>query len=192
MTDDPGKPRRTRDTRFPKGKSGNPAGRPKKNKPMPEEGESPLSKLTSKVFEGTVFGVELRLNADELQQVKILEAAFRGQLKAIRQVLRWIEKRAQIRHQKQKNSASACVTGVFETPDPRNADDALRLLDIICERQEGDELIHEEPQVQMQAWAVEAALRRRRGANRIDSERLKWLLAYTRDGSSVKLPRGYE
>lgn len=192
MTDKRRKPPSARDTRFQKGVSGNPKGRPKKNKPMPEEEVTPLSKLASKDFGGTVFGVELQLHADELQQVKILEAAFRGQLKAIRQVLRWIEKRAQKRHQKQKNVAPACVTALFETPDPRDADGALRLLDIICERQEGDELVKEEPQYQMQAWAVEAALRRRRGAKRIDQEALDWILACTRDAKSVKSPRGYE
>ena len=192
MTDDSGKLRRTRDTRFPKGKSGNPAGRPKKNKPIPEDAEPPLSKFSSMRFHGSFFGTDQELSSKERQELEILRAGFKGNLKAVRQVLGWIQKRRKIQHQRLKKNALVPIETLVEAPDPRDADAALLLLDIICEREEDDGSPREVPQYQMRAWAVETALKRRRGAKRIDHETLDWILAYTRDGSSVKLPKGYE
>ena len=193
MTDNSGKLRRTRDTRFPKGKSGNPKGRPKKKHPISKEPDNPLARIHAERFTVTGQDSEHKLSTKEFQEHKILEAAFKGKLRAVRQVFRWIKKRRDIQHRKQTARRSPFLKTVLEQPDPRNADEALLLLDIIRVHEDSEDRAGaEEPQYFMMAWAVEAALRRRRGAKRIDQDTLGWILAYTRDAKSVKLPRGYK
>lgn len=192
MTDKRRQPPSARDTRFQKGKSGNPKGRPKKKHPISKEPDNPLSRLHAERFTVTGQDSEHKLSTKEFQEHKILEAALKGKLRAVRQVFRWIKKRRDIQHRKQTARRSPFLKAVLEQPDPRNADEALLLLDIICVNEDDEDRAGAEPQYFMMAWAVESALRRRRGAKRIDRETLSWILAYTRDAKSVKLPKGYK
>ena len=79
------------DTRFQKGRSGNPSGRPKKRRPH----VSAFDIIFDKTLTITQGGAERELTVDEALQLQTYQAALKGSKMAIRQVLKMIEKREQ-------------------------------------------------------------------------------------------------
>ena len=77
------------DTRFKKGQSGNPAGRPKKRRPN----VSAFDIIFDKVLTVNQGGKQRELTVDEALQLQTYQAALGGGKMAIRQVLKMIEKR---------------------------------------------------------------------------------------------------
>jgi hypothetical protein len=81
--------RRTGDTRFRKGQSGNPAGRPKKRRPNISAFEIIFEK-TLKVTKGEV---ERQLTVHEALELQTYQAALAGNRQAERKILKMIAKR---------------------------------------------------------------------------------------------------
>jgi Family of unknown function (DUF5681) len=77
------------DTRFQKGHSGNPAGRPKARRPH----VSAFDIIFDKTLTVTQNGIERELTVDEGLQLQTYQAALKGGRMAIRSVLKMIEKR---------------------------------------------------------------------------------------------------
>lgn len=77
------------DTRFRKGQSGNPAGRPKARRPN----NSAFDIIFDKTLTVTQNGVERDLTVDEALQIQTYQAALKGSKMAVRAVLKMIEKR---------------------------------------------------------------------------------------------------
>lgn len=77
------------DTRFQKGRSGNPAGRPKKRRPH----VSAFDIIFDKTLTVTQNGTERDLTVDEALQLQTYQAALKGSKMAARAVLKMIEKR---------------------------------------------------------------------------------------------------
>lgn len=77
------------DTRFRKGTSGNPAGRPNKRRPH----VSAFDIIFDKTLTVTQNGVERDLTVDEALQLQTYQAALKGSKMAVRAVLKMIEKR---------------------------------------------------------------------------------------------------
>lgn len=75
--------------RWPKGQSGNPAGRPKARRPH----VSAFDIIFDKSLTVTQNGIERDLTVDEALQLQTYQAALKGKRMAIRQVLKMIEKR---------------------------------------------------------------------------------------------------
>ena len=111
-------------TRFTKGTSGNPAGRPRLRRPH----VSAFDIIFDKVLSVTQNGVERELTIDEALQLQTYQAALKGGRMAARQVLKMIEKRevaiARI------TPAPVASTRMQIEHDSANANEALEILGI--------------------------------------------------------------
>ena len=76
-------------TRFVKGQSGNPGGRPKVRRPH----VSAFDIIFDKTLTVTLGGAERELSVDEALQLQTYQAALKGSRMAIRKVLKMIHKR---------------------------------------------------------------------------------------------------
>jgi Family of unknown function (DUF5681) len=168
---------------FRKGSSGNPKGRPK----------------ASHASRGSVFDVVLErtlsvphdggtreLTIEEALQQRSLQDALAGKRMAIREVVKWIiEREAWLVEHAPKPRKEITIRAA---PDPDNTDAALVLLGIAAPDQErawfSGRLFLLEP------WAVQAALRRRRGGQRLTDEERDEIERSTRDPDSLRWPRG--
>jgi hypothetical protein len=171
------------DTRFEKGRSGNPAGRPKARRPH----VSAFDIIFDKTLTVTQGGVERELTVDEALQLQTYQAALKGSRMAIRQVLKMIEKRevALAKHNPPKPHG---VTMEVEH-DADNADEAMRLLGIAeidkTETSGGYWSTH----LRLATWVTQAALSRP-GRRRYDEKEVKNIKLLTCSPERLKWPRG--
>jgi hypothetical protein len=108
---------------------------------------------------------------------------------AVREVLRWIKKReAWLAEHMPKASQDDFV--VRYTSDPDNADTALLLLGIAAHNPDCAEWGKDRAQLLLELWAVQAALRRRRGGHRLTDNQLEDIRRSTRDPDGLRWPRG--
>ena len=108
---------------------------------------------------------------------------------ASREVLKWI-----IKHDAwlAKNGPKASPPAITRhiSPDPDNADAALLLLEIAAPNPARAEFGCDRAQNLLEPWAVQAALRRRRGGQCLTDEERDWIRRCTRDPDSQSWPRG--
>ena len=116
---------------FKKNTSGNPKGRPRGSGKKDQDVDSPLAKIGAMSFQLSINGSEHSISSEHLLEHKILEAAMRGENKAIRTVFGWIAQRDAYRAGKQARAKFKPITIVQEASPPENADRALELLDMI-------------------------------------------------------------
>ena len=109
-------------TRFRKGQSRNPAGRPKARRPN----VSAFDIIFDKTLTVTQGGVERELTVDEALQLQTYQAALRGSKMAVRAVLKMIEKRETALAKAAPASPLSPIKWHWEA-DPRNADEARQL-----------------------------------------------------------------
>jgi hypothetical protein len=76
------------------------------------------------------------------------------------------------------------------SPDPDNADAALLLLGIAAPNPERADIGADPAQLLLEPWAVQAALRRRRGGNRLTDSERDAIRRCARDPDSLRWPRG--
>jgi len=175
----PGHP--PRGNRFVKGQSGNPKGRPKKAKPAP----SAFDVVLERTFTARSGGVEREVTAEEAIEFATLEAALAGKRAARRQVLRWIEERDRILAEKAKPQRVTIPTRIRQ--DPENANEALLLLAIAARASQ-----ETFQQMLLEPWAVQMALSRRRGGQRLTDGEIQDIRRCTRNPDSLRWPRGSE
>jgi hypothetical protein len=170
------------DTRFQKGRSGNPAGRPKKRRPH----VSAFDIIFDKTLTVTQGGVERELTVDEALQLQTYQAALKGSKMAIRQVLKMIEKR-EAALLKLSPPATAPVTMEREY-DSDNANEAMRILGIASVVRASDSGGYWDNHPRFATWATQAALSRtgRRQFDKKDIDNIKLL---TVDAERLKWPR---
>jgi hypothetical protein len=168
------------DTRFQTGKSGNPAGRPRKRRPH----VSAFDIIFDKTLTITQGGAERELTVDEALQLQTYQAALKGSKMAIRQVLKMIEKREQalVKH----NPPARAPATMEVEHDSDNADEAMRILGIASVVKTSDSGGYWDTHPRLATWATQAALSRpgRRALSdkdvddikrlTVDPERLKW------------------
>ena len=174
---------------FKKGQSGNAKGRPKK--PRPAVPETAISKIAATTFQVHKSGKVRDLTAEELLSRSIFNAALSGDKTAQRTVLNWILKRAAYQEKRRSKHREVGLKLRVEAVDPRNADVALKLLNIISVNEEVSDPDSGFVQYRLEPDAVQDALRRRHGGTKLSEDAVAWLMAYTRDGTTVKLPKGY-
>ena len=141
-------------TRFAKGKSGNPKGRPRKPPPAPI---SAFDIVIDRTLTITQNGQPREVTIDEALQHRTYQEALAGSRPARREILRMIAKR-------EKALAANFVppTGVevrHEREDPTNAEQALCILGIASPAPESE---FQRDGLLLEPWAVQAALSRRR------------------------------
>ena len=170
------------DTRFQKGQSGNPSGRPKKRRPH----VSAFDIIFDKTLTVSQGGVERELTVDEALQLQTYQAALKGSKMAIRQVLKMIEKReAALLKLSPPAHAPATVEREY---DSDNADEAMRILGITAVVKMSDNGGYWDTHPRFATWATQAALSRtgRRRFTQKDIEEIKRL---TVDPERLKWPR---
>jgi hypothetical protein len=141
-------------SRFEKGRSGNPQGRPTARRPH----VSAFDIIFDQVLTVTQGGIEREFSVDEALQLQTYQAALKGSKMAIRAVLKMIEKR--------EAALTKLHPPVHNGPriefeaNSANADDALRILGIARDGQVppgGGEVART---LKLENWAAQAAISR--------------------------------
>jgi hypothetical protein len=166
------------DTRFQKGHSGKPQGRP----PKPRRPNiSAFEIVLDKRLIATVGGKERELTVEEVLQQQTLKDALAGKRMAIRKVLKMIEKREVALAKKNPPPPRNIPFEVNNCAD--NANEGMRILDIAT-----PDPTHPN-RWKVNAWATQAALSRpgRKKFSKRDVESIKF---FTDDPDALRWPRG--
>jgi hypothetical protein len=153
---------------FRKGRSGNPGGRPTASR-------APQASAFDAVLERTLtvahHGGTREIPMEEALQQQTYRDALAGKGMAQREVVKWIIKR-EAWLAKHTPKASRRAISLRASPDPDNADAALLLLGIAAANPARADIGADRAQLLLEPWAAQAALRRRRGGQRLtDRER---------------------
>jgi Family of unknown function (DUF5681) len=167
---------------FAKGRSGNLRGRPKTSR---VSNGSAFEVLEDKTLAVADRGGTREITIEEALQRRTFQEALAGKSMAMREVVKWIIKReAWLAKQEPKPRQQILWVS---NPDPDNADAALVLLGVAAPHpvhaKSGRTALLLEP------WAVQAALRRRRGGQRLSEEEIEKVRRCTRDPDSLRWPR---
>lgn len=169
-------------TRFTKGTSGNPAGRPRKvADPIP----SAFDIIIDKTLTVTRGGVAREIGVEEALQHKTYQDAIAGSRLARREVLRMILKREKAKAAG-RAKRNAPIEQIIEH-DTTSANDAMRLLGIISDDNDDRYGSDEYERVLLEPWVVDAALGRR-GRRNLARRQLDDIRRCTRDGKALNLP----
>ena len=172
-------------TRFRKGQSGNPRGRPKK---QPSTIASAFDVVNEKTLTVTQDGQARELTVDEALQHTTLQAALAGDRAARRQVLKMILKREQ--HLAKNAPKTVRNIEQLRSPDPENADAALLILGIASRNPERQGPGFDGEQLLLEPWAIQAALNRRRGGKALTDEDVADIKRCARAPDTLRWPRG--
>jgi Family of unknown function (DUF5681) len=171
---------------FSKGSSGNSGGRPTRS-PAPKS--SAFDVLVEKTVTVADRSGTREITVEEALQRRTYQDALAGKRMDQREVLKWITRREAwlVKHgPKASRQAITC----YSSPDPDNADAAVLLLGIAAPNPARADIGADRAQLLLEPWAVQAALRRRRGGQRLtDSERDE-IRRCTRDPDCLRWPRG--
>ena len=174
-------------TRFRKGQSGNPGGRPRKQLASRASAFDVVIDRTLTVVQD---GRSREVTVDEALQHKTYLDALAGNRAARRQILRMIAKREEAITKSVPQKPSINV--LWEPPAPRNTDEALLILGIAARdpHPEGRGITGPESLL-LEPWAVEAALARR-GARRLGKQEIEEARGCTRAANGLRWPRPVE
>lgn len=167
----------SKDTRFQKGTSGNPAGRPKKRRPNVSAFEIVLDKRLTAI----VGGKSRELTIDEALELQTYQAALKGSRMAIRKILKMIEKRETALAR--KNLAPPKGAPIIAHHSSGNANEAMRVLDIAA-----PDPSHPN-RWQLKAWAAQAALSRP-GRTKYSQRDVASIKLFTSDAETLRWPPG--
>ncbi len=176
-------------TRFQKGQSGNPRGRPRRRPETKSSEEvSPFEILLDKKLTVTQGGVPREVTVDEALQHRTYQAAIKGERPAQRQVMKMIVAREKALAA-QSSRRPRSVERVTENVDPRNADEAMLILGIADhdESKAFDRRPEDPDHLLLEPWAVKAAISRRAG-RKLTGRDLKEAKRCTRDDGTVGWP----
>lgn len=167
--------------RFEKGRSGNPAGRPKAWRPN----NSAFDIIFDKTFTVLQGGTERELTVDEALQIQTYQAALKGSKMAVRAVLKMIEKREAAISKRNPTKTSAPKLEIEHCSS--NADRALRLLEIATEE-------HDMPggggarTLKLATWAAQLAISRP-GRRTLTDKDVDDINRHTVDPQTIRWPR---
>jgi len=171
--------------RFQKGQSGNPKGRPRKSK-TPTAHNSAFDVIVDRKLTVMKDGVPHELSVEEGLQHKTYQQAIAGDRAARRAVLKMILKREQALAEKAPAKQGKIEFGIEH--DPENANDALVILGIARRYSLGPEDQYD--RLKLEPWAVQAALRRRRGGSKLTEKEIEEIKRTTWDPETLIWPRG--
>jgi hypothetical protein len=173
--------------RFRKGRSGNPGGRPTASRAR--QG-SAFDIVLGKTLTLTEGGRTREIALDEALQRQTYQDALAGKGMAQRQIVKWIVKREAWLEKHARKPSRRKILPYLSSPDPDNADAALLLLGIAARNPARAEIRADRAQLLLEPWAAQAALRRRRGGNRLTDQERDEIRRCTRDPESLRWPRG--
>jgi hypothetical protein len=172
---------------FPKGRSGNPKGRPRGSRVATG---SAFEVLMEKTLTVSHRGGTREITVEEALQLRTFQDALAGKRMAVREVLKWIfEREAWL---KKHNPKAHKPPAWLISPDPDNADAVLELLGIAARDSAREGVDADRAQLLLEPWAVQAALRRRRGRQRLTEQKLNKVRRCTRDSNTLHWPPGTE
>jgi hypothetical protein len=171
---------------FRKGASGNDKGRPAAIRTQ----EDPVAEILvrPKMTLNTPGGPR-EIPLAEVIQWKTYQAALQGNAMAIRDVTKWFKKHRQWLAKHAPKEAPRPIARHI-SPDPDNADEALQLLGIARPNPARANIGLVRAQLLLEPWSVQAALRRRRGGNRLTDKERDDARRSTRDSDSLRWPLG--
>ena len=181
----PGRPPKS--TRFRKGVSGNPAGRPRKERRA--DPASAFAVVIDKKLPVTQDGKSREVTVEEALWHKTYQNAIDGDSSAQREVLKMIKKRdAHLVARKAKKPAPR--NDVKFVYPPTNADEALLILGIATRHPAHEDLGADREQLLLEPWSVQAALGRRRGGSKLTEREIEEIQRCTLDAATLSWPRG--
>lgn len=173
-------------SRFPKGQSGNPKGRPKKR--ASPGATSAFDIIVDKTLAIMRNGEPQEVSVEEALQHRTYKDAIAGNRLARRDILKMIAKREQALA-KLTPPPRTKVSTVWEH-DTENANAAMLLLGIVCPDAKDYGPNDPYERLLLEPWAVQAALSRRRGGTGLTEEDVTEIERCTRDPSTLRWPRG--
>jgi hypothetical protein len=148
--------------RFPKGRSGNPKGRPRGSGKHAER-YSAFEVLLDKTLTVTIAGKAREISMEEALTQRTFKDALAGKGMSVREIVKWIIKRETwFRKHLSRDPSPPKITRLI-SPDPDNADAALVLLGIAAPNPARAGFSSERAQLILEPWAVQLALRRTSG-----------------------------
>jgi hypothetical protein len=171
---------------FRKGRSGNLKGRPRGSRVATGSAFEVLLDRTLTVPDRG--GGTREITVEEALQLRTYQDALAGKRTAMREVMKWIIKR-EAWLEKHEPEVAESGSELF-TDDPDNADAALVLLGIAGPNPARADFRAKRAQLLLEPWAVQAALRRRRGGQRLTKHELDDVRRCTRDPHTLRWPRG--
>jgi hypothetical protein len=170
---------------FPKGRSGNPKGRPKSSR---IQTVSAFEVLVEKTLTVPGRSGPREITLEEALEQRTYQDALAGKRMAIREVKKWIIKREAWLAKHEPKAAQPTL--LLMSTDPDNADAALVLLGIAAPNPARKDFPADRAQLLLEPWAVQAALHRRRGGQRLTELDIKEVRRCTRDSGTLRWPRG--
>jgi hypothetical protein len=170
---------------FTKGRSGNLRGRPTSSRASKS---SAFEVLVEKTLTVTDRSGTREITMEEALQRRTYQDALDGKAMAQRQVLNWIMKREAWLAKHAPKASPPAIMGLL-SPDPDNADAALLLLGIAAANPARAEFGRDRAHLLLEPWAVQAALHRRRGGQRLTDGERDEIRRCTRDPDCLRWPR---
>lgn len=170
-------------SRWAKGQSGNPNGRPRARRPN----ISAFDIIFDKKITVTQNGEDRELDVDEVLELKTYQDALKGSRMATRQVLKMIEKREMALTAQRPAARFYPLTHEFEN-DPRNADEAMLILGI-AEPDPGWAPDEYGQRIKHATWATQAAISRP-GRKLLEEKEVKEVERSTSKSEDLVWPRG--
>ena len=181
----PGHPPKS--TRFRKGVSGNPRGRPRKERPA--DSTSAFGVVVDKKLTIDQNGKSREVTIEEALWHKTYQNAIAGNRSAQREVLKMIKKRdAHLVARKAKKPAPR--NDVKFVCPPADADEALLVLGIATRHPAHEDLGADREQLLLEPWSVQAALGRRRGGSKLTEREIEEIQRCTREAATLRWPGG--
>lgn len=171
-------------TRFKRGQSGNPKGRPRKPKPPASSPFAILDELLTVHELGSVGELPL----EDAMLIKTYQLAITGSRRAGKKLVKMILEREKLRFKSCALQAPR-ITSKLER-DPENALEALEILGIASREANANVGDSRNGYLRLERWAVEAALRRR-NFDELSSSDKQSIRRWTRDSAAVKWPRSF-
>ena len=182
----PGRPPKS--TRFRKGVSGNPAGRPRKERRA--DPASAFAVVIDKKLPVTQDGKSREVTVEEALWHKTYQNAIAGNRSAQREVLKMIKKREAYLNARKPKNLFPPVDCKIEYSGPANADEAMQTLGIANRHPASEDLGEYRERLLLEPWAVRAALERRRGGSKLTEREIEEIQRCTRDAATLCWPGG--
>ena len=180
----PGHP--PKNTRFRKGVSGNPSGRPRKERRA--NPASAFAVVIDRTLTITQDGKSREVTVEEALWHKTYQYAIAGSRSAQREVLKMIAKREAHLNARKGKPRIAPVDVKIEYSGPADADEALLILGIATHHLAREDCGEDRERLLLEPWAVQAALNRRRGGGKLTEQESEEIQRCTRNAETLCWP----